>query len=220
MNSEMMPREKALEYGITTLSDIELLALVIKSAYRDKDVFELSKDVIDKAGCFGNLLSLPYEELVSIKGIKKAKAMEILGILEISRRLSKIDKVSEPQINSPEKLVDYLRFSLAYSHQEEFFVIFLNNGGNVIRSEVMFRGNSSSATVGIDDILRKALLLKAKGLIVAHNHPSDNCTPSDADIDLTLRLSNSCAMMGLILHDHIIISRTGYFSFKMHSMLK
>ena len=215
-----MPREKALEHGLATLSDIELLALVIKSAYRDKDVFELSKEVIDKAGSFNNLLSLSYEELVSIKGIKKAKAMEILGILEISRRLAKVDKVSQIQINSPEKLVDYLRFSLAYSHQEEFFVIFLNGAGNVIRSEVMFRGNSSSAAIGIDDILRKALLLKAKGLIVAHNHPSDNCSPSSADIELTSKLARACDMMGLILHDHIIISRTGHFSFKMHSMLK
>ena len=220
MNSEMMPREKALEYGISALNNVELLALIIKSAYKDKDVFELSKEVIDKAGSFANLLSLSYEELISIKGIKKAKALEILGILEISRRLSKIDKVSEPQINNPDKLVDYLRFSLAYSHQEEFFVIFMNGRGNVIKSEVMFKGNSSSAVVGVDEILRKALLLKAKGLIVAHNHPSDNCNPSEADIDLTANLARSCALMGLTLHDHIIISRTGYFSFKMQSMLK
>ena len=215
-----MPREKALQYGISSLSNVELLALVIKSAYRNKGVLELSKDIIDKAGSFADLLSLTYEELTLIKGIKKAKAMEILGILEICKRLTKIDRVAEPEINTPEKLVDYLRFSLAYSFQEEFFVIFMNNRGNVIKSEVMFKGNSSSATIGIDEILRKALLLKARGLIVAHNHPSDNCTPSDADIDLTARLGRSCAMMGLVLHDHIIISRTGYFSFKQQSMLK
>ena len=215
-----MPREKALQHGISSLSNVELLALVIKSAYRNKGVLELSKDIIDMAGSFADLLSLTYEELTLIKGIKKAKAMEILGILEICKRLTKIDRVAEPEINSPEKLVDYLRFSLAYSFQEEFFVIFMNNRGNVIKSEVMFKGNSSSATIGIDEILRKALLLKARGLIVAHNHPSDNCTPSDADIDLTARLGRSCAMMGLALHDHIIISRTGYFSFKQQSMLK
>ncbi|MBQ3295826.1 MAG: DNA repair protein RadC [Erysipelotrichaceae bacterium] len=215
-----MPREKALEYGISSLSNVELLALVIKSAYRDKGVIELSEDVIEKAGSFAKLLSLTYEELVSIKGIKKAKAMEILGILEICRRLTKIDRVSEPEINSPEKLVDYLRFSLAYSQQEEFFVIFMNNRGNVIKSEVMFKGSSNSATVGIDEILRKALLLKARGMIIAHNHPSDNCTPSGADIELTTRLCDSCSMMGLILHDHIIISQTGYFSFRQQSMLK
>ena len=215
-----MPREKALQHGISSLSNVELLALVIKSAYRNKGVLELSKDIIDKAGSFADLLSLTYEELTLIKGIKKAKAMEIMGILEICKRLTKIDRVAEPEINSPEKLVDYLRFSLAYSFQEEFFVIFMNNRGNVIKSEVMFKGNSSSATIGIDEILRKALLLKARGLIVAHNHPSDNCTPSDADIDLTARLGRSCAMMGLVLHDHIIISRTGYFSFKQQSMLK
>ncbi len=216
----MMPREKALEYGIGALNDIELLALVIKSAYRNRNVFELSEDVIDKAGSFGNLLSLTYEELISIKGIKKAKALEILGILEIARRLSRIDKVSEPEINNPEKLIEYLRFSLGYSLQEEFFVIFLNNRGNVLKAEVMFKGNATSATVGVDEILRKALLFKARGLIIAHNHPSDNCAPSEADIDLTSRLFRSCAMMGLVLHDHIIISRTGYFSFRKQSMLK
>lgn len=215
-----MPREKALEYGISSLNNVELLALVIKSAYKDKDVFELSEEVIEKAGSFASLLSLTYEELTSIKGIKTAKAMEILGILEISRRLARIDKVSEPEINSPEKLIDYLRFSLGFSLQEEFFVIFMNNRGNIIKSEVMFKGNSSSATVGIDDILRKALLYKAKGMIIAHNHPSDNCSPSKEDIEMTARLAESCIMMGLKLHDHIIISRTGYFSFRMQSMLK
>ena len=146
--------------------------------------------------------------------------MEILAILEISRRLSRVDKVSEPQINNPDKLVDYLRFSLAYSCQEEFFVIFLNNAGNVIRSETMFKGNSSSSIIGIDDILRKALLLKAKGIIVAHNHPSDNCSPSRNDIEVTSNLLKACLTMGITLHDHIIISRSGYFSFKLHSMLK
>ena len=215
-----MPREKALEYGIRSLDNVELLSLVLKSAYKNSDVFALARDVIDRAGGFSKLLSLSYEELIEIKGIKKAKAMEILAILEISRRLSRVDKVSEPQINNPDKLVDYLRFSLAYSCQEEFFVIFLNNAGNVIRSETMFKGNSSSSIIGIDDILRKALLLKAKGIIVAHNHPSDNCSPSRNDIEVTSNLLKACLTMGITLHDHIIISRSGYFSFKLHSMLK
>ena len=215
-----MPREKALESGIRSLDNVELLSLVLKSAYKNSDVFALARDVIDRAGGFSKLLSLSYEELIEIKGIKKAKAMEILAILEISRRLSRVDKVSEPQINNPDKLVDYLRFSLAYSCQEEFFVIFLNNAGNVIRSETMFKGNSSSSIIGIDDILRKALLLKAKGIIVAHNHPSDNCSPSRNDIEVTSNLLKACLTMGITLHDHIIISRSGYFSFKLHSMLK
>jgi len=99
--SEMMPREKALRFGISSLNNNELLALIIKSAYRDKGVLELAQDVIETADGFMNLLSLTYEELVSIKGIKEAKALEIMAMLEIYKRLSKVDRICEPQLDSP-----------------------------------------------------------------------------------------------------------------------
>ena len=215
-----MPREKALETGIASLSDTELLALIIKSAYKDKNVFDLADEIIDAANGFSNLMSLSYEELVSIKGIKKAKALEIMAILEISKRLSKVDHISEAELSNPNKVVEWLRFNLGFSSQEQFFVIYLNARSSIIRSEVMYKGNRNTASIGIDEILRKAILMKASYLIVAHNHPSDDVTPSRADIEVTEKLAEACQIIQIPLVDHIIVGRSSYFSFKNHSMLK
>lgn len=214
-----MPREKALEYGISSLTNNELLALVIKSGYEDKSVFELADDLLMLANGFDNILSLSYEELISIKGIKKAKALEIMAILEISKRLSKIDKISEEEIKSPDKVVEWLRFNIAFCGQEEFLVVYLNARGIIIKHEVLYRGSKSSSVVGIDEILRKALILKSSAIIVAHNHPSDNVSPSSNDIQLTRKLNNSCSMVGIPLLDHLIIGKSNYFSFKNHGLI-
>ena len=215
-----MPREKALENGIASLDDVELLALIIKSAYRDRNVFQLAKEVIDTANGFRNLLSLTYEELVSIKGIKKAKALEIMAILEVCKRLSKIDRISEPSLNNPSKVVEWLRFNLGFADREQFLIICLNGRNAIIRSEVMYIGNKNSANVSVDEILRKALLVKASSIVVAHNHPSGSNEPSSADIELTDKLARACALMNVPLVDHIIVSRDGYFSFRNHCMLE
>lgn len=217
--NELMPREKALAYGISSLSNNELLALVIKSAYRDKNVFELADDVLQTADGFNNLLSLSYEELVSIKGIKTAKALEIMAILEISKRLSKVDTICEKQLSNPSKVVEWMRFNVGYSNQEEFFVVYLNARGNIIKSEVMYKGSKNSSIVAIDEIIRKAIILKSSSIIVCHNHPSDNIEPSSEDINITHCLYESCKMVGIPLLDHIIIGKSNYFSFKNHSML-
>ena len=218
--NDLLPREKALQYGISTLNNNELLALIIKSSYPKSNVFKLVENLINKANGFYNLFSLSYEELISIKGIKQARALEILAILEIGKRLSQIDRVKENDLNNPEKVVKWLRFNLGYSDVEEFFVVYLNGKGTIIKAETLFKGSKNTSIVGIDEILRKAIILKASYILVAHNHPSDDATPSNQDIYLTDNLSKSCEMMGIPLLDHIIIGKTSYFSFKNHSMLK
>lgn len=214
-----MPREKALEYGISSLSNNELLALIIKSGYEDKNVFELVDDVLLLANGFNNLLSLSYEELVSIKGIKKAKALEIMAILEISKRLSKIDYIGEDELKNPNKVVEWLRFNIAYGSQEEFVAVFLNGKGSIIKHEILYRGSKNSSVVGIDEILRKAIILRSSAIIVAHNHPSDSVMPSNNDIDLTNKLKKSCEMVQIPLLDHLIIGKSSYFSFKNHGLI-
>ena len=217
---EMMPREKALNYGIASLDNSELLALIVKSGYKGQPVMELTQEILDQANGFDNLLSLTYEELTSIKGIKRAKALELLAILEIYKRLSNVEKISEPSLNNPKKVVEWLRFTLGYAETEEFFVVFLDGKGSIIRSEILYKGNKHAANIAVDEIIRKALLHKSSYLLVAHNHPSDNINPSQADIDLTIKLSEACKMMGIPLLDHIIVGKTDYFSFKNHDMIK
>ena len=154
--NELLPREKALNYGINSLNNDELLALILKSAYHNSNVLTLSNDLINKAGGFNNLLSLTYDELVEIKGIKKAKALEILAILEIFRRLSKVDTIQDANnLIDPLMLVDYIRFNIGFKEQEEFFLVLLNNKGKVIKAESMYKGTSDASTVAIDEVLRK-----------------------------------------------------------------
>ncbi len=217
---EMMPREKALNYGIASLDNSELLALIVKSGYKGQPVMELTQEILDQANGFDNLLSLTYEELTSIKGIKRAKALELLAILEIYKRLSNVEKISEPSLDNPKKVVEWLRFTLGYAETEEFFAVFLDGKGSIIRSEILYKGNKHAANIAVDEIIRKALLHKSSYLLVAHNHPSDNINPSQADIDLTIKLSEACKMMGIPLLDHIIVGKTDYFSFKNHDMIK
>lgn len=217
--SNLLPREKALQYGISSLSNNELLALIIKSACKDKNVFEVADDVIKLANGFDNLLSLSFEELTSIKGIKTAKALEIIAILEISKRLTRIDTINESELTSPNKVVEWLRFNVGFSSQEEFFAVYLNARGSIIKAEVMYKGSKNTSIVGIDEIMRKAIILKASALVVAHNHPSNNVEPSKNDIEITHKLYNASIMLGIPLLDHLIIGKSNYFSFKNHNML-
>jgi len=218
--NDLMPREKALEYGISSLNNNELLALILKSACKDKNVFELADEILNLANGFDNILSLSYEELISIKGIKNAKALELMAILEIFKRLSKIDKICEQQLSNPTKVVEWMRFNFGYSDQEEFFVVYMNGKGTIIKAEVMYKGSKNSSVVAIDEVMRKAIILKASSIIVAHNHPSDNVKPSNNDIDITHKLYKASLLIGIPLLDHLIIGKSNYFSFKNHNMLE
>ena len=215
----MLPREKAVNYGINSLSNSELLALVIKSAYKDKNVIELSKEIIESASGFENLLSLSYEELINIKGIKQAKALEILAILEIARRLSRIDCIKEESLNNPDKIVEWIRFNIGFKDKEEFYVMFLNAAGKIIKSEVLFVGCKNSSIFGIDETMRRAILLKASAFIVCHNHPSGNVNPSYADKKITKDLMDAGKLLSIKLLDHIIVSKDSYFSFLREGLL-
>lgn len=219
MDENLLPREKALHYGLQTLTNKELLALVLKSAYRNTNVLSLSNDVINKAGGFRNLLSLTYDELIEIKGIKKAKALEILAMLEIFKRLSRVDSIEDSKNMNALKLVDFLRFEIGFKEREEFYLILINSKGDILKAESMYRGTSEYSPVAIDEILRNALMNKTKYVVVAHNHPSDNVEPSEADVKLTKAISDGCKVVGIKFLDHLIVSQSSYFSFKSAGLL-
>lgn len=216
---DLLPREKALKYGISSLNNNELLALILKSAYKDKNVFKMSEELIELAGGFSKLPTLTYEELIQVKGIKKAKAMELLAILEVSKRLSKFDSISERKNVNLDDLIKYLRLKIGFKSQEEFFVIYLNGLGKIIKDETLFKGTSDRSIVGIDEIFRKALLIKARAIVIAHNHPSGDCRPSSCDIEITKQVNEAGKLMGIVLLDHIIISFDNYYSFKREGLL-
>ena len=206
----MLPREKTLKYGINYLTNEELLALVIKTGPKGSNVFKLVEEIIEKANGFKNLLTLTYEELTSIKGIGKAKSLELLAIM---------DTISERQLDTPDKIADWLRFEIAFSSQEEFVVIFLANSGRIIKHEILFKGSKNCSVVSPDEILRKAILYKAAAIVVCHNHPSDRVEPSQADLQLTSNLKRACSVMSIPLLDHIIVGKDSYYSFRENGVL-
>lgn len=218
-DKQIMPREKALKYGISSLSDKELLALIIKSGCKDKDIFALVDEIIEKANGFENILDLNFEELISIKGIKSAKALEVLSILEISKRLSRIDRIDLNNIDSSSALVKWCRFNIGFSHQEEFLVIFLNNAGHIIKHEILFKGSEKASNISINEIIRRAILLKASHLVIAHNHPSGKAYPSSDDEIITNKIKDALKVMDIKLLDHLIITKYDYYSFNMEGLL-
>ncbi len=217
--SDYLPREKALNYGMDSLTNSELLALVLKSAYKDKNVYKLSEEIIEMADGFENLPGLSYGELISIKGIKKAKALEIMAILEIARRLSMVKRITRKQLDKPQEIAKWIRYNIGFDDEESFFVIYMNSRCHILKSEVLFKGTENRVSVAIDVIIRRALINKSARIIVGHNHPSGNANPSVEDVKMTARLSESCKMLGLELLDHLIVTKSDFFSFKNESLL-
>lgn len=167
-----------------------------------------------------DVLTMDEDELAYYKLTDK-QINTILAIKELCRRTTHNDLcVCEDVVNKPSKVYDYLKMEIGYDNQEAFCVLFLNNAGKVIKTEVMYKGSKSSSIVAVDEIYRKAIILKASNIIVAHCHPSGSLTPSSADMELTKRVKDAGEMLGIKLLDHIIVnSSSGYFSFKSQGLL-
>ena len=217
--SEELPREKAKRCGLSALRDEELLAILLGSAGRGGNVFALAEEILEVSGGLSGLLKLSYEELTAVKGIKEAKALSILTVFEICRRLLEPRRIEKEKLNEPGRAADWLRLQLGGEAQEQFLIIFLNYRYEVIRYEVLFKGSDTASLVAVRQILRKALLYRAVYLLAAHNHPSGHCSPSEADVDLTLRLKEGALYLDMELLDHIIVAPAAYFSFRQEKLL-
>lgn len=219
MNIEDMPREKAIRNGITTLSNNELLALVLKTGTKKMNVFELSNYILNRYNSFNELINCSYEDLIKINGIKKAKAIEILAIMEIAKRvqMSKIDKLKT--INSADDVYNYFSMLLKEENQEVFMVIFLNIKSHIIKYEKLFVGGVSNSIVDVNLILKKALISGANKIICVHNHPSGDPTPSVQDVLITKKIIKMCELVDIKVVDHIIIGKEDYISLKKMSYI-
>ena len=208
------PREKFLNLGPQFLSDQELLAVILKNGTKDLHVIELANEIMKKHYNFNNLLNCNFEDLIVIKGISKAKAIEILAIMEIAKRMQK-SKINDIKIiNSPEDVYNNFSLLLKDEKQENFMVIFLNVKSHVIRYEVLFVGGSNVSIIDVNLIFKKAILYGASKIICLHNHPSGDPTPSKQDILITKKINMNGEMLDVKLLDHIIIGKTEYISLK------
>ena len=212
------PREKALLNGIHSLSNIELLAIIIRCGTRQCSALELAQVVLNEYGTLNNLIATDMYELMKIKGIKKAKALELSAIIELIKRVSREDKNHLLPINNSQLAYELVKDELKDDRQEKFMIIFLNIKLNVIKKEILFVGGEHSSLIDVNLIFKKALACGAKKIICLHNHPSGNPIPSNEDIAITSKIRNIGELINIELLDHIIVGYGDYFSFSHHKI--
>ena len=213
------PREKALMYGVQYLSNNELLALIIRNGYQNTSAIQIAEDLIHKANGISNINSLCINDLCSIKGIKKVKALELKACFELARRIALSEVSMETNLNDPQKIVKWLQLELGHESQERFLVIFLNNMCQYLAHKILFVGTIDKSNIYPRDIINEALKQKAINIILVHNHPSKNINPSKADREATLMIMKAMNLVGIRVLDHLIVSNSDYFSFKEHCII-
>ena len=215
----LRPREKIRNYGVTSLSDSELLAILLGSGYKGKSSVEMANELLRETGGFNGLMRLSLTEIMKLKGIKLAKATLLLASMEIARRLNYETVLEKDVISDPSSIVEWLRSAYGYLEQEIFVVIFLDVKNRVLGYEELFRGSIDNVHVEAREIFKKAFKYNARKIIVSHNHPSGVCEPSRSDEKVTTELETAGSIMNIPLVDHVIVSNCGYYSFKEHGKL-
>jgi DNA repair protein RadC len=216
------PYEKFERYGAQALTDVELLAILIRVGTQDRSVLELAEELLCYNHTMPNLLALYEVSLVSlcqIKGIGKVKAIQIMALVELSKRLARTPSLPKMAMTSPQIVADYYMPDLRHAKEEYFFVILLNIKNKLISSEIISKGSLSCTTVHPREAYKVAISKSAHSIIALHNHPSGDPTPSQSDILLTKRLYEVGELIGIPLMDHIIIGDGCFKSLKEESCL-
>lgn len=218
MALENGPREKLLLNGSETLSTEELIAILLRTGTKDKDVVKVSKELFEN---FENSLykmsRATFDDFRKVKGLGDVKIITLLAALELAKRLVKEETVTlDPKLNSPEKVFQYC-IDMQSLPQEVVRIIFLDSKLTVLGSKEISKGTISTSIAHPRDIFREALIRNSTGIIMVHNHPSGDPTPSQEDIELTKRIKKAGELLGVNLLDHIIIGKT-YFSLRQKSM--
>jgi DNA repair protein RadC len=212
-------RERFLSPAGDTLPDYELLELILFSAKPRGDVKPLAKRLLAKFGSFSAVVYADETALRAMDEVGDATVAALKTIRVASQRMLKSEIGDQPVIQSWSALMDYCKLAMGRSKIEEFRVLFLNHRHALIADEVMQRGTINHTPVYPREIVKRALELAASAVILLHNHPSGDATPSKADIDITKKIIEAAATVGVSVHDHVIVTETGNYSFKSFGII-
>lgn len=208
------PRERLIHYGVESLGNDELLAILLRCGTKDMSVKELSNYILKEVSNIRDMKQMNYQKLVSIKGIGPAKACQVLAAIELGNRLSKkYDCVQEIKIANAEEIYFYYKELLKDKKQECFYCVYLDTKNKIIKDKLLFMGTINQSLVHPREVFKEAYLCSASSIICIHNHPAGSSEPSDLDIILTKQLKEAGKLLGIPLLDHIIIGNHQYFSF-------
>jgi DNA repair protein RadC len=207
-------RARFRDAGPDALSDYELLELVLFRAIPQRDVKPLAKELIATFGSFAEVVGAPRARLVAMKGLGEAAVNELKIVHAAAQRLAKGELRKRPVLSSWGNVLDYCRTAMAFSDKEEFRLLFLDKRNQLIADEVQQRGTVDHTPVYPREVVKRALELSATALILVHNHPSGDPTPSRADIQMTQAIIDVAKPLGIAVHDHIIVGKEGHASLK------
>lgn len=221
MNQQERPLERAKTYGIHTLSNRELLAILLRSGTKNQSVLEIADEILMMKANLMELMELHYHDFIQIHGVKQVKAMQLLACFELSKRIS-LDRIHqvENQDEQPEILSEWLMHQIGNEKQEHFLVLFLNNRGKVIAHKDIFIGTGNKSFANPREVFLSALQYSSSKIICAHNHPSQDTSPSASDFISAKAIEESGDLIGIKVIDHMIVSKCSYYSFKEHMQMQ
>ena len=207
------------EAGAEGLQDYELLELMLFQAIPRRDTKPIAKALLTRFGSFSEVLAAPEAQLVEVKGIGEAVAHYLKVTLAAAKRFARDEVRALPQLDSGKAVIAYCKAVMAYEGIEQFRVLFLNKRNQLIADEVLQSGTVDHTPVYPREVVKRALELSATALILVHNHPSGDPTPSSADIQMTKQIVAVAKPLGIVVHDHLIVGRSGHASFKSLSLI-
>jgi DNA repair protein RadC len=216
-------RQRLRERFITSkkggLPDYEIMEILLFATHPRGDVKPLAKELIAKFGSFAKVINASPEELLTIKGINESAIAQLRVVQEAAERLLKDDIIDKPILQSWKALLDYCRASMGHLKNEQFRILFLNRKNMLMADDLQEAGTVDQTPVYPREVVKRALYLEASAVILVHNHPSGDTTPSKADISMTKQIQQALAPIGVILHDHVIVSSKGHYSFKSNGLV-
>jgi DNA repair protein RadC len=207
-------RARFLKGGSDALADYELLELVLFRAIARRDIKPLAKDLIKQFGSFAEVVSAPAERLKSIKGLGEAAITELKLVEAAAHQLARGQVKNRPVLSSWSNVLDYCRTAMAFADKEQLRVLFLDKRNRLIADELQQEGTVDHTPVYPREVVKRALELSATAIILVHNHPSGDPTPSQADIAMTKEIVSVAQPLGISVHDHIIVGKDGHASMK------
>ncbi len=212
-------RGRFAKSGAGAFEDYELLEMILFAIIPRRDVKPLAKQLLAEFGGIAGLLGASLEDLKSVKGLGENAAIFLKAVHALTQRMLVADVHKKPVLGSWQKLLDYCHVAMAHEKREHFRILFLNRKNELIADEVQQIGTVDHAPVYPREIVRRALELGATALILVHNHPSGDPTPSDSDITMTEEIIRAARALDILVHDHLIISRSGHASMKSLGLL-
>ena len=216
------PYEKLLQYGEETLSNAELLAIILKNGTKSETAVEIAQKLLmlDENNDLSSISKLEINELKKIKGIGQVKAIQIKAVLELAKRIARPVNEDNKKITTSEQVYELLRYECINQTKEIFFVINLDIKNNLLKVSKIAMGGKSQIALNMNDIYRDAIKIGASSIILVHNHPSGDTKPSTADITFTYKAIEASKVLDIELLDHIVISNAGYTSLRAEGIFE